>query len=101
MRPGELAVQRERVLLTMSVPALWGANLVNLTETLRMLTDLVATRENRPVDDIAVRTFSGAVFGVLVEVMFRWTREPDVDIPAELDRALAQLEAGLSLHDAD
>jgi AcrR family transcriptional regulator len=99
MSAGELAVQRERVLLTLSVPALWGANLANLTGTLRMLTDLVATREGRAVDDIAVRTFSGAVFGVMAEVMFRWAEEPDMDIPAELDRALAQLEAGLPPRD--
>lgn len=97
MSADELALQRERILLTLSVPALWGANLANLTDTLRMLTDLVATREGRPVDDIAVRTFSGAVFGVMVEVMFRWAREPDMDIPAELDRSLAQIEAGLPL----
>jgi AcrR family transcriptional regulator len=99
MSADELAVQRERVLLTLSVPALWGANLANLTGTLRMLTDLVATREGRSVDDIAVRTFSGAVFGVMVEVMFRWAGEPDMDVPAELDRALAQLEAGLPPRD--
>jgi AcrR family transcriptional regulator len=99
MAAGELVVQRERILLTLSVPALWGANLANLTGTLRMLTDLVAAREGRPVDDIAVRTFSGAVFGVMVEVMFRWAGEPDMDIPAELDRALAQLEAGLPPRD--
>jgi AcrR family transcriptional regulator len=99
MSAGELAVQRERVLLTLSVPALWGANLANLTGTLRMLTDLVAAREGRSVDDIAVRTFSGAVFGVMAEVMFRWAEEPDMDIPAELDRALAQLEAGLPPRD--
>jgi AcrR family transcriptional regulator len=99
MSTDELAVQRERVLLTLSVPALWGANLANLTGTLRMLTDLVATREGRSVDDIVVRTFSGAVFGVMAEVMFRWAEEPDMDIPAELDRALAQLEAGLPPRD--
>jgi hypothetical protein len=31
--------------------------------------------------------------------MFRWAEEPDMDIPAELDRALAQLEAGLPPRD--
>ncbi|GAB2811430.1 TetR family transcriptional regulator [Actinoallomurus bryophytorum] len=99
MSAAELALQRERILLTLSVPALWGANLANLIETLRMLTELVATRQGRPRDDIAVRTFSGAVFGVMVEVMFRWAQEPDMDIPAELDRSLAQLETGLPLRE--
>jgi AcrR family transcriptional regulator len=96
---GEVAIQRERILLVLSVPALWGASLVNITETMRMLTGMVAGREGRTTDDVAVRTFSGAVFGVILEVMFRWSTEPDMDLPAELDRALAQLEAGLPLRD--
>jgi AcrR family transcriptional regulator len=95
MSSGELDVQRERVMLVLSVPALWGASLNNLNDTMRMLTDMVAAREGRTAHDPAVRTFSGAVFGVMLEVMFRWTREPDMDLPAELDRALAHLEAGL------
>jgi hypothetical protein len=95
MSSGELAVQHERIMLVLSVPALWGASLNNLTGTLRMLTDIVAAQEGRPVDDAAVRTFSGAVFGVMLEVMFRWAHEPDMDLPAEVDRALAHLETGL------
>ncbi|MGH3376369.1 MAG: TetR family transcriptional regulator [Actinoallomurus sp.] len=91
----ELTVQRERVMLVMSVPALWGASLDNLSETLRMLIDMTAEREGRAPDDAEVRTFGGAVFGVMLEVMFRWAREPDMDLPAEVDRALAHLEAGL------
>ena len=91
----ELTVQRERIMLVLSVPALWGASLGNLTGTLRILTDLVAAREGRTPDDTAVRTFSGAAFGVMLEVMLRWAQEPDMDTPAELDRALAHLEAGL------
>ena len=91
----ELAVQRERIMLVMSVPALWGASLDNLTGTLRMLIDMTAEREGRAPDDAEVRTFGGAVFGVMLEVMFRWGREPDMDLPAEVDRALAHLEAGL------
>jgi AcrR family transcriptional regulator len=92
---GELSMQRERILLMLSVPALWGANLNNLNETIQMLTGMVAAREARAPDDVAVRTFSGAVFGVMLEVMFRWAKDPDMDVPAELDRALAHLEAGL------
>jgi len=91
----ELTVQRERVMLVMSVPALWGASLDNLSETLRMLIDMTAEREGRAPGDAEVRTFGGAVFGVMLEVMFRWAREPDMDLPAEVDRALAHLEAGL------
>lgn len=91
----ELTVQRERTLLVLSVPALWGASLANINETIRTLTGMVAAREGRSPDDPAVRTFSGAVFGVMLEVMFQWVREPDMDIVAELDRSLGHLEAGL------
>jgi AcrR family transcriptional regulator len=91
----ELTVQRERIMLVLSVPALWGASLDNITQTMRLLTDMVAEREGRTPDDAAVRTFSGAVFGVMLEVMFRWVGDPGMDTPAELDRALAHLEAGL------
>jgi AcrR family transcriptional regulator len=92
---GELTVQRERIMLVLSVPALWGASLGNITATLRMLIDITAEREGRTADDAEVRTFGGAVFGVMLEVMFRWAREPDMDVPAEVDRSLSHLEAGL------
>lgn len=91
----ELTVQRERVLLVLSVPALWGASLGNLNETIQLLNGMVAAREGRTPDDPVVRTFSGAVFGVMLEVMFHWVNDPDMDIVEELDRALAHLEAGL------
>jgi hypothetical protein len=39
------------------------------------------------------------VLGVMLEVMFRWARDPEMDTPAELDRALAHLQAGLPFGD--
>jgi AcrR family transcriptional regulator len=95
MPASELAVQRERIMLVLSVPALWGASLDNLTDSMRILVDMVAAREGRTSDDLKVRTFSGAVLGVMLEVMFRWSKDPEMDMYAELDRALAHLEAGL------
>jgi AcrR family transcriptional regulator len=94
MSPEDFAIQRERTILTLSVPALWGASLRNLTETMQLLTGLMAERTGRPGDDGAVRALSGATLGVLLEVMFRWSQSPDLDIPVELDRALGHLEAG-------
>src|SRR3569833_554937 len=93
--PGEIGVQRERVALTLSVPALWGASLRNLTTSMDLVAEAAAAREGLPADDPAIRTFSGAVFGVMIEVMFRWVREPELELAAELDRSLAHLEAGL------
>jgi AcrR family transcriptional regulator len=95
MPADEIATQRERMILALSVPALWGASLGNLTTTLQFLAEMVAKRVGRTKDDEAVRAFTGAVLGVMLEVMFRWSREPDMDVIAELDRALAHLEAGL------
>jgi AcrR family transcriptional regulator len=92
-----LSVQRERMMLVLSVPALWGASLDDLGQTVRLLSGLVAERVDRDPDDAAVRAFTGAVFGVMLEVMFRWVREPGMDAPAELDEALALVEAGLPL----
>lgn len=95
MPPAELALHRERIMLAMSVPALWGASLRNLTDALQLVAEMVATREDLAVDHPAVRTFSGAVMGVFIDVMLHWTREPDMDLGAELDRSLAHIEAGL------
>jgi AcrR family transcriptional regulator len=91
----ELAFHRERMTLAISVPALWGASLRNVTDALRMLAEMVAAREELPVDDPAVRTFSGAVLGVFIDIMLRWPRDPDMDLGATIDRALAHVEAGL------
>jgi AcrR family transcriptional regulator len=94
LSPDELTIQRERTILTLSVPALWGASLRNLTETMQLLIGLMAKRIGRPTDDEAIRAFAGAAIGVMLEVMFRWSRTPDLDIVDELDRALAYLDAG-------
>jgi hypothetical protein len=39
----------------------------------------------------------GAVFGVVAMVWLRWAGDPTMDGPAEIDRSLAHLEAGLRL----
>ena len=95
--PEELAAQRARVMLVLSVPALRGASFGNLIETLRVVSDLVAERVGRGQDDLAVRALTGAAFGVMLEVMLRWVNDSDMNAPAALDEALARLEAGLPL----
>ena len=95
--PEELAAQRERTALVLSVPALRGATFGNLIETMGMVSELVAERVGREPGDPAVRTFVGAVFGIMTEVMMRWSRDPEMNVIAELDDALALLETGLPL----
>jgi MftR C-terminal domain len=42
-----------------------------------------------------VRTFTGAVFGVWLSVLFAWADDPDMDLATSMDDGLAHLEAGL------
>jgi AcrR family transcriptional regulator len=91
----ELTTQRDRTKLILAVPVLRGASFGNLIETMRLVTEVVAERVGRPADNIAVRTFAGAAFGVMMEIMLRWANDPDMDPIAALDEATALLEAGL------
>jgi MftR C-terminal domain len=51
----------------------------------------------RTPDDFAVRTLLGAVAGVCLAALPAVAQDPDADVVLLLDRALAQLEAGLPL----
>ena len=75
----EMATERERMQLIMSVPELWAASLGNITKTLSTMTELSARRVGRAPDDPAVRNVIGAMFGVLLTVALDWGRNPEVD----------------------
>jgi AcrR family transcriptional regulator len=93
--PAELAEFRERQTLAMAVPQIRAAALDTLSQTVQLIADAVAERTGRDREDIAVRTLTGAVLGVLIEVQFHWVKHPQVDLFAAIDESLAQLEAGL------
>jgi AcrR family transcriptional regulator len=93
----EMATERERMQLIMSVPELWAASLGNVTKTLATMTELSARRVGRAPDDPAVRNVIGAMFGVLLIAALDWGGNPDTDLVAMIDTALDQLDAGLSL----
>jgi AcrR family transcriptional regulator len=93
----ELAATRERTQLVMAVPELRAGTLQNMTETTRLLAVAVAERVGRDPDDVAVRTFTGALLGVWTTVLFRWVEDPGMDLLASLDEAMGLLEAGLPL----
>jgi AcrR family transcriptional regulator len=95
--PDELARIRERTALTLAVPELRASSMANLSHNLRMIGELVAERVGREPDDFAVRTFTGAVFGVWLSVLFVWAEDPDADLGTSMDQGMAQLEAGLPL----
>ncbi|GGU93361.1 hypothetical protein GCM10010182_06110 [Actinomadura cremea] len=93
----DLAAARDRAVLVLDVPALRGASFGNVLATMRTLGDVLAERTGRAPDDVAVRTLTGAVFGVFLELMVRWVQEPSMDLPDAVDEALAALESGLAL----
>jgi len=93
----ELEEIRERSELMLQIPELQAATLANLTQTMRLLTGLVAERVGREPDDFAVRNFTGALLGVWISVLFDWAAYPGVDLANALDDAMAHLEAGLPL----
>ncbi|HEY7484853.1 MAG TPA: TetR family transcriptional regulator [Streptosporangiaceae bacterium] len=92
-----LGEQRERFLLMLSEPELWGASLGNISQTMRVRAEQVAARVGRDPDDPAVQAYVGAVFGVMLAVAFGWAQQPDMDFTAALDEALGYLEKGLPL----
>ncbi|MBE1532713.1 acyl-CoA-like ligand-binding transcription factor [Actinomadura algeriensis] len=94
--PDDLAAARDRAVLILDVPALRGAAFGNLFTTMRTLGDVLAERTGRAPDDRAVRTLTGAVFGVFLELMVRWTGDPSMNLPDAVDEALATLESGLA-----
>lgn len=88
--PDELAAGRDRTVLILSVPALRGAAFGNFVDIMRTVTAILAERPGRSPDD--ARTLTGAAFGIMLDLMLRWSEDPSLDLPAALDEALATLE---------
>jgi AcrR family transcriptional regulator len=93
----EMADMRERAVLSMQVPEVWGAALVNMMETGQLLADLVAERLGRKATDMRIQSFAGAVVGVMMAQLRTWADHPDIDVAASIDNALAFLEQGLPI----
>ncbi|MFG3250878.1 TetR/AcrR family transcriptional regulator [Streptomyces sp. NPDC048187] len=88
----ELALQRERFALIVSEPELWGASLDAIHRTMRIMGEEVAERAGRGTRDPAVRAYTGAVFGVMLQVSMDWANDPTMDFATTLDEALGHLE---------
>ncbi|MGW7433178.1 acyl-CoA-like ligand-binding transcription factor [Streptomyces sp. NPDC054861] len=88
----ELALQRERFVLILSEPELWGASLGNIHQTMQLMGEEVAKRAGRDLRDPAVRAYTGAVFGVMLQVSMDWANDPEMDFARTLDEALRCLE---------
>jgi len=99
MPPSEREKIAERTKLIMSVPALRARTYENLVGTIEMIAGMVGRRLGRKPDDLAVRTFAGAVVGALIAALLAWTEHGcREDLGEILDKTMAQLESGLSLH---
>ena len=88
--------QRERTTLAYSVPELRAAMLDQLVDAMALLAEVIAERTNQRAHSLPVRTLAGAVVGIAIGVMLALTDDPDADIAALLDQALAQLETGFA-----
>jgi len=86
--------------LGLAVPEIRARMLDELTRTMNAMADALAKRTGRPADDLAVRTYVGAIFGVIMSVMSpgEWAGG-DVSRQTfqRIDDALALLEDGLPL----
>jgi len=91
------AEQKERIALTLTVPRLRAAMLDQVSQAMQLLARAMAERGGRRPDDFTVRTVAGAVVGAAMAVSAAVTEDPDADLPALIDQALAHLEPGLTL----
>jgi len=99
LSPEEFASQVERQQLIRTVPELRGRMLDDLVGAIDMLAQMVARRVGRSADDIAVRSFSGALIGMIMGVFLAAgnTLTGELDYIKLFDETMAQLEAGLPL----
>ncbi len=95
--PDELARERQRAMLIVSVPELRARALDQIVGTLRPFNEAVAERTGRPVDDPAVRALTGAALGVSMSAMLTASEDPSADYIELMDTGLAHLEDGLRI----
>jgi AcrR family transcriptional regulator len=97
LTPGELAQFRETTELTMSVPEIRARAMDELARTIEFMAAAVARRVGRESSDFAVRNLAGAMIGVIMSATMPWAGLTGEDLLAQIDAALAHLEAGLPL----
>ena len=97
MSPEDLAEQWERAMLVFSVPDVRQQALDDALATAHLFAEIVARRVGRRPDDLAVRTFVGAVFGALIAAFLAGANGPKTDFLVLIDKSLAFLEAGMPL----
>jgi AcrR family transcriptional regulator len=90
-------VQRERLELELSVPEVRAAMATQVVDMIRTVAELVAERVGRPANDLAIRTWAGAVIGVAMSWLLTAEEDTTADWVSGIDETLGHLEAGLPL----
>ena len=97
----DMDVISETTRLTMTVPEIRSRAMDEFARSIEVVAEAVARRAGRPADDLAVRTVSGAIIGVIMAITLPWEGWSEQvsleDTFARIDEALALLEAGLPL----
>jgi AcrR family transcriptional regulator len=91
----ELPLFRERQRLAFTVPQLRQASHDQLGQSMYTLAGILAERTGHQPDDLAIRSLTGALIGVILSTMLHWAQHPDIDPFDALDQALTHLQAGL------
>jgi hypothetical protein len=73
-----------------------GAVLDQVSRGVQVLATAMAERAGRQPDDLTVRTVAGAIVGAAMVVSTSLTDDPDADLGALIDQAIAHLEPGLT-----
>ena len=98
LTPEELALERQREELILSVPELRARMLDDLAATIREVAVVLAERVGRSPDELPVRAFAGAVIGAGIAV---WLTSAEgietTDYINQFDAAMAYLDTGLHL----
>jgi AcrR family transcriptional regulator len=101
--PSEVEQLREAFALQTTVPEIRARILDETNRMMHLMTEALAKRTGRAPDDLAVRTFAGTVFGVMISASLPYHQMPAdglhsglvADIFGRIDEALGMLEAGL------
>ena len=68
-----------------------------ISQATQLIGRAMAERAGRLADDLTVRAVTGAIVGAAVAVAAAVIDDPDADVAALIDQAIAHLEPGLTL----
>jgi EmrB/QacA subfamily drug resistance transporter len=91
------AEQQERIALTFKVPRLRAAMLDQISQAMQLIARAMAERAGRRPDDFTVRIVAGAIVGAAMAVSAAVADDPDANLAALVDQAIAHLEPGLTM----